>query len=244
MVLFSYLNLLIGSTFTIENYRMQSLEQKQKEINQYLENKITNPVSILVIGQNHSQFQHPRYGEFDPFLETIEIAHLISSFQPLISYKVIDQLDLLPCANFFRIERLPAVILLGNSDHGIRFYGFPLGYDLISFLDTIIDFSIGAPHLQTETVRRLQSIKSPIHIKVFVNPSCIFCPVMSHLSNQFALVSSYIYSDSIDAWYFQEIAKAYNVKALPTTVINEKVKFTGAITEEELLEYIIFSTKR
>jgi glutaredoxin-like protein len=223
---------------------MQTLEQTQKEINQYLEGKIINPVSILVIGKNHSQLQDSRYNEFNPFLETIKIAHLISTYQPLISCKVIDELHLWPCINFFRIERLPAVILLGSSDHGIRLYGFPLGYDLISFLDTIIDFSIGAPHLQTETLQRLQTIKAPIHIKVFVNPSCIFCPVMSHLSNQFALVSSYIYTDSIDAWYFQETAKAYNVKSLPTTIINEKVKFTGAVTEEELLEHIIFSTKQ
>ncbi|MCS6905372.1 MAG: hypothetical protein RML72_03080, partial [Bacteroidia bacterium] len=198
---------------------MLSLEETQKQIASYLDNRIANPVKILLIGQNHSESQLFCCQDFNPFEETVKIVQLISSREPKVSYRVLGEYEYWPCIRFFDIEHLPVIILIGNSDHGVRLYGFPLGYDLVSFLDTLIDFSIGFPQLQATTLQRLQIIKKPVHIKVFVNPSCIFCPVMSHLCNQFALASPYIRSDSVDTWFFQATAKAYNVTALPTTII-------------------------
>jgi predicted DsbA family dithiol-disulfide isomerase len=42
-------------------------------------------------------------------------------------------------------------------------------------------------------------------------------------------------ADVIEASEFPEMAQAYGVSAVPKTVINDRVEFTGAVPEEGLL---------
>lgn len=82
-------------------------------------------------------------------------------------------------AKEYSIEISPAIVLLtpDGVDKGVRFYGIPSGHEFGTLLQDIISFSKGAkPNLSPESIERLKTIEKPIDIKVFVTPTCPYCP--------------------------------------------------------------------
>ncbi|MBI2220631.1 MAG: hypothetical protein HYU53_05430 [Acidobacteria bacterium] len=72
------------------------------------------------------------------------------------------------------IDRVPAVAVLGDNgtDHGIRFFGAPHGYEFSSLLESIL-LTGGADEvgLSEDSMALLASLKEPVHIQVFVTPT-------------------------------------------------------------------------
>jgi len=69
------------------------------------------------------------------------------------------------------IARTPAIVLRGDRDYGIRYYGVPDGYELETFLDTIRAAAARRSGLAGDSVARLRSLTDPIHLEVFAFPT-------------------------------------------------------------------------
>jgi glutaredoxin-like protein len=71
----------------------------------------------------------------------------------------------------YQIDKIPATVLLGKKDYGIRFYGIPSGYEFASLLDEIVALSKNDSGLSAETKDRIKEVKTPLHLQVFVTPT-------------------------------------------------------------------------
>lgn len=71
----------------------------------------------------------------------------------------------------FKVEQIPATIIMGDDDRGIRFYGIPSGYEFVTILDTIKMVSAGDSELSTATKNFLKTLKEPVNLKVFITPT-------------------------------------------------------------------------
>ncbi len=80
------------------------------------------------------------------------------------------QLDKAQVAQY-RVDKIPATVVTGAKDYGIRFYGIPLGYEFASFLAAIKDVSRGGTDLSQESRTALAEIVQPIHLQVFSTPT-------------------------------------------------------------------------
>jgi alkyl hydroperoxide reductase subunit AhpF len=78
----------------------------------------------------------------------------------------------------YGIDRVPAVAVLGRngdgqpSDHGIRFFGAPHGYEFSSLLESIL--LVGGVEeigLSDTSTSLLGSVQEPVRIQVFVTPT-------------------------------------------------------------------------
>lgn len=69
------------------------------------------------------------------------------------------------------IDRTPAIVLLGDRDYGIRYYGVPDGYELETFLGTIRAVAERRSGLAGASVARLRGLRSPVHLEVFASPT-------------------------------------------------------------------------
>ncbi|MCS4541999.1 MAG: thioredoxin family protein [Euryarchaeota archaeon] len=101
--------------------------------------------------------------------------------------------------------------------------------------------SIGTTNLSERTKDRLKSINKPIHIQVFVLPTCPHCPKAVRLAHQLATESDFIRADVIEATEFPHLAHKYNVMGVPKIVINEIIEFAGAIPEDHFIEHIMLA---
>ena len=71
----------------------------------------------------------------------------------------------------YKIDKIPATVIMGEEDQGIRFYGIPSGYEFATLLETILMVSKGESGLSAETRKRLQELTKPLHLEVYVTPT-------------------------------------------------------------------------
>jgi alkyl hydroperoxide reductase subunit AhpF len=74
-------------------------------------------------------------------------------------------------AEAYGVDQVPAVVVEGSRDWGIRFYGIPLGYEFSNLIDSIIVASTGQPALTEETLASLRALAADVDIKVFSTPT-------------------------------------------------------------------------
>lgn len=138
----------------------------------------------------------------------------------------------------FGIKRTPAIVVMGEEDYGIRFYGVPAGYEFSSFIEALKLISSGEDMLVQETRDFLDGLNTDIHLQVFVTPTCPHCPSAVVLGHRMAYYSPRVTADMIEATEYQELAQQYKVMGVPRTVINENTFQEGAVPEDRLVEKI------
>ena len=148
-----------------------------------------------------------------------------------------------PEAALYRINRAPAIVVLGDEtgrrDFGIRFYGAPSGYEFATLIEDIRMASRAATDLSPATVDALQHLSGPLHVQVFVTPTCPYCPRAVLLAHKMAVASNWVTADAIDATEFPDLADRYHVHGVPRTVVNDTVHVEGAVPEAALMAELI-----
>jgi len=71
----------------------------------------------------------------------------------------------------YGIDRVPAIVVEGARDYGIRFLGIPNGYEFSNLIDATILASSGEPGLTAETRAALAELADDVDIKVFSTPT-------------------------------------------------------------------------
>jgi len=130
----------------------------------------------------------------------------------------------------YKIDKIPATVVIGERDYGIRFYGLTAGYEFSSLVQAILLVSTGRSGLDPQLEELAKGIREQVHIQVVVTLTCPYCPRMVHVADQFALVNENIRADMIEATEFPQLVQRYNVTAVPRTVINEAYSFRRSVT--------------
>ncbi|HER00016.1 MAG TPA: glutaredoxin [candidate division Zixibacteria bacterium] len=139
----------------------------------------------------------------------------------------------------YGIDKVPALVIEGERDYGIRFYGVPSGYEFNSLLNAMYNVSRGEIGLPGVIREDLDKIDKNIHVQVFVTPTCPHCPNAVKTAQNFALYSGKIKADMVEVSEFPELARKYQVMSVPKVVINEDIDFVGALGDREYLEKIL-----
>lgn len=71
----------------------------------------------------------------------------------------------------YGVDKIPATVVEGDRDWGIRFYGIPSGYEFATLLEIMLAASRRRSGLQPSTVERLRAVNRPLHLQVFVTPT-------------------------------------------------------------------------
>jgi len=200
-----------------------------------LAQKLLNPVKLVVFTQ---EFECPYCAQTRSLME--ELAGLSDK----LSVEVYDLVADADKAKTYDVDKVPAVAIIGAKDYGLRFYGLPYGYELQTLLEGVTSVSHGKAEVSEETREKLRSIKSPVHIQVFVTLTCPYCPSMASLAFNFAVESDVVRANVVDVGEFPHIAHKYGVMGVPKTVINEKVEFLGAVPEDVFLEHVLLAARR
>lgn len=135
-------------------------------------------------------------------------------------------------ARKYKIDKIPATVVVGKKDYGIRFYGLTVGYEFTSLLEAIVIVSTGESGLEPQFEILVSNINEPVHIQVMVTLTCPYCQQMVHVANQFALVNDNIRADMVEASQFPQLVQRYDVTGVPKTIINEVHSFEGALPVE------------
>ena len=137
-----------------------------------------------------------------------------------------------------REGELPA-ILLGNS---LRWRAVPEGRELMPFL-RIIEM-VFSPDRTTVSVpgalrSQIQSVSLPADLKIYVSPHCPFCPKVLSEMIPLALLNPLLHLAVIDGALFPELAAEDGVRSVPTVILDDVFRWTGAGHLDEIVNAIL-----
>jgi len=171
--------------------------------------------------------------------QTQEILTEFSSLSDKITLEVRDFVADKDIADEYGIDKIPATVVMGDVDYGIRFYGIPSGYEFMSLVEDVVNVSKGRSGISAAAMKMIDEIKEPVHMQVFVTPSCPYCPTSVLLAHSLAIASDKIRADMIEATEFPYLSNKYRVQGVPRTVINEDAYLEGAAPEPMLVAKIL-----
>ena len=218
---------------------MPILQQRDREaVQQKFDTELKRDVNITLYTQ-------PDIGLFIPGREcpycgpTQKLLEEVSSLSSRIHLEVVDFYKHQDEASALGINRIPALVIRKGKNSNVRFYGMPSGLEFVLLLDSIIAASHQRSSLQLETRRKLRALDEDVHIQIFVTPTCPHCPTLARLAYAMALESPRVTADVVELQGFPELAGIYRVLGVPKTIINDSVQFTGAVSEDELLQRVL-----
>ena len=177
--------------------------------------------------------------------DTRAILDELADLSDMIQLEVIDRTANSAAFDAVGVTGAPVIELTdvegANETFGIRYLGIPSGYEFGSLVEDLMMIGGGESGLSNETKRALDGLEAPVHMRVFVTPTCPYCPQAVRLAHQMAFYSPNVRADMVEAMEFPEMSQKYGVMGVPRTVINETVHIEGAVPEQALLPKVLES---
>jgi alkyl hydroperoxide reductase subunit AhpF len=140
----------------ILNPRDQAAVRKEFE-------RIAGPVKLVVFSQELAAPELCQQNE--------QLVREVAELSDQITVEVLNLAIDRERAEAYGVDQVPAIVVEGTRDWGIRFYGIPLGYEFSNLIDSIIVASTGEPALSESTLASLRALATDVDIKVFSTPT-------------------------------------------------------------------------
>jgi len=171
--------------------------------------------------------------------ETRQLMEDVAALSDKIAVEVYDFVADKDKVEEYMIDKIPATVIEGEKDYGIRFYGIPAGYEFVSLIGGIELAAKGESGLSEETKTALGQLKDSTHIQVFITLTCPYCPGAVEMAHKLAIESELVTADMVESAEFPHLTQKYNVMAVPKVVVNEDTQFEGALPERDFVENVM-----
>lgn len=206
-----------------------------RQVKEVFDAQLQHPVQVLFFGrkQNCEQCEETR--------QLVEEVAAISDKVGLSLYDIEQDAEI---ARQYNVSMAPGLVIAARdgeqiTDYGVRLAGIPAGYEFSTLIQDILIVSGRDSGLSTATRQALKSLKQPVHLQVFVTPTCPYCPRAVVLAHQMAIESPYVQAEMVEAIEFPELAERHHVSGVPQTTINDgRAHVVGAVPEEHLMAEI------
>jgi len=206
---------------THEHVHDPSQQEMEKELKQVFEKM---PAEIPV-------YLFARTGKGDVFADTTRQA--LQYFSQLTNKITFHEFDLdHDLAKKWNIENSPT-ILIDPEHYSIRWLGAPIGEEGRIFIEALIFVGFKETGIGQQAANVLKQIKDKRAIKLFVSPSCPYCPQQAVHALKAAVEKPDLISlEIIDIQANPDIAREYDAQSVPQTFANEMLIALGAQAEE------------
>lgn len=210
-------------------------DQIIKQINEIFAD-LQEPVQVLYFGSREN---------CDYCDEARQLFEEVTATHDKIELSVYDLQEHQEIAKKFNVTNAPGVVIAAKDgaevrDLGVQFSGIPSGHEFGTFINDILLVSRRDSGLNEKTREFLRNLDKPLHLQVFVTPTCPYCPRAVLLAHQMAMENpEMIRAEGVEATEFPELASRFNVSGVPQTVINSGAgTVVGAAPEQQLLAEI------
>jgi len=194
---------------------------------------LSSPVKLVVFTQEM---------ECQYCSETRTLIEEVADLSDQISVEVYDFVGDKEIAEQYNIDKIPAVAIVADGDdaqdYGIRLYGIPSGYEFSTLIADIGMVSARDSGLDDATRNYVRELETPLHMQVFVTPTCPYCPQAVRLAHMMAMESDKVVGDMVEATEFPHLSQKYQVMGVPRTVINENTFVEGAVPPAMLVDKV------
>jgi len=135
-------------------------------------------------------------------------------------------------AHKWKVDEGPT-LLFEPERYNIRWYGGPLGEEGRTFLELLVFLGLGRSNLSQQARDVVHKIDEPRQVKVFVSPTCPYCPQQAVNAIKAAVERPEMISlELVDIQCRPDLAEQYAAHSVPQTYANDLMIAMGAQTEE------------
>ncbi len=139
----------------------------------------------------------------------------------------------------YGVERSPT-LLIGPERYRIRYTGAPIGEEGRSFIAAILMASAGRGFLVAESAKKLAALDSRRDVKIFVSPTCPYCPQEAAYGIAAAVEKPGLVGvEIIETYENLDLAERYSAMSVPKTYINEELTASHLETEQEFIASLL-----
>jgi thioredoxin reductase (NADPH) len=161
---------------------------------------------------------------------TRQVIRAFRELSPRITLKEYDLQHEL--ARKHNVEGSPT-LLIAPDRYGIRWRGAPMGEEARTFLEILLLVGLGKSNLNEQSRKVIRRIDSPRRVKVFVSPTCPYCPQQAVNAVKAAIELPELVSlEIIDIQCEPELANQYSAQSVPQAFANDVLIGHGAQAEE------------
>lgn len=159
--------------------------------------------------------------------------HVIRAFRELSPRITLKEYDLAhELARRYQVTSSPT-LLIAPGKYAIRWLGAPMGEEARTLLETMILVGMGESNLSEQSRKVIQRIDTPRHVKVFVSPTCPYCPQQAVNAVKAAIeLPKQVSLEIIDIQCEPELANQYSAQSVPQAFANDILIGHGAQPEE------------
>ena len=121
---------------------------------------------------------------------------------------------------------------------GIRFQALPEDDKLDGFIDALKPLDGADAGLRPVSHELLTDMTLPAEIRLYIAPGCPFCPKALQEWVALARASDKLRLLVIDAALFPETAREENIRAVPTLILDDHLRWSGRIPVGDVLEQL------
>lgn len=125
-----------------------------------------------------------------------------------------------------------------ETSDGIRFHALPQGDKLDSFVGALKPLAGVDTDLRQAHHELLTQMTLPAEIRLYIAPGCPFCPQALQEWVSLARASDKLRLQVIDGALFPEAARAENIQAVPTLILDDHLRWSGRIPVSDVLEQL------
>jgi thioredoxin reductase (NADPH) len=135
-------------------------------------------------------------------------------------------------AKKWRIDRAPA-LLFDPEHYHIRWFGVPMGEEGRPLVELLLMLGSHVAGMSESSQQVLKQLDGPRLIKLFISPTCPYCPQQAVNAIKAAVTRPDLVSlEIIDIQVHQELADKYGAYSVPQAFANDKLIAMGAQSEE------------
>ena len=205
----------------------------------HLDKELEGPVTLDLFIEPKAAIVVPGQAECELCEETRALLEDVASLSDQITLTVHDVRTEFDLARDTGVRRVPTFVLRGAARGVVRYLGIPAGLEFGTLLEDLAAVSRGTTTLKQESRTKLASLTKPVHVQVFVTPTCPYCPKVASLAHQAAVENAHVTADVIEISEFPDLAAQYHVRGVPKIVMNDTVELVGAQPEAEFVDAML-----
>jgi hypothetical protein len=129
----------------------------------------------------------------------------------------------------------PPQILIGS---GLRYQAIPSGYELQPFLEALSAFESNSLEIAEPVKILLKKNILPASLTIFIAPQCTFCPQMVQKLIALPMADENLQLTIIDGTLFPDMVETFQIRSVPTILLDDQFRWTGSVPLEELIDTI------
>jgi glutaredoxin-like protein len=198
--------------------------------------RLKEPVQILFFGSD---------GDCDYCGDTRQLLEEVTAADNRIGLSIYDLAVDTQIAKQFNVDKAPGIVIAAKDgdqvlDFGIQYSGITSGHEFGTLIHDIVLVSGRDSGLSEQVRDYLKKLDKPLHLQVFVTPTCPYCPSAVLLAHRMAMENPrMVRAEGVEATEFPDLSNRFGVSGVPQTVINAGAgSVVGAVPENQLFSEI------